>query len=1120
MAYTDLITRVISDFDSIFDVLVNKKLKFGTGDSAETITVAKHRDTGKIQTSDYATLLGSLVHVNGLSTNEVIANYGGVKGTAATSSLSIAQDGSYQATVTIPAAAYYDTGSTLKTTIATTGLTISESIANVTAADGLYTFTPATTSTALFDTVILKQGSVTVTTNKASVNESGVTYTTSITSGTISGVLASTDPDAYATGSGDDKKQNAYQLKFKTSVTRGGSLVITPTIGGSDGYLTPTEINELKNQEGATLGFADNDSTKLTSTFNLNAEQSIYIKKGGFELNSADTSGAVAQITGTGAVWGTKEEYEAKKAIKLEATVGNVDLTGKFTEGYVESANNISLGAITGLSGEAYLKIGSVGTPEVDASISLTGDTAIGITKAAAEALGTGKFYKITAAIPDAKKTQAKKLTAGMISSEDYNITLSSTAQDVYIAKGEVTINPKATVTLGSSNIVTTTTSDYAFTVTPSVMNTTEEPGISGFKAGYFATAPTLSPKTSNAVTYYVKPGSVTTTASFSAALTEVAGDGAGGKYETVDNKQVLEDIFETDLDSVKNRDYYTITATGISTVVDGYVEASKTVITNNTAVRYLPKADITRQVEYDTDKKTVLRTYLEVTKGGYLPSGTIAEIAADGTITDEVESISRVYAAVKATIDADYTSVISSGTDSKAIFSAEEIVGGYKLAVTKAAKTSAGYISGTTGEGTVSGDFWIAKGSTTATSEFTPDQSLKDSKPVLTAVEEGTGEKKTVIGYSLTVAGTHKTTVTTQEGYITATEVTLEDVEGEEITEGNVIETDVSQTVVFDKANIVAAQDTQQISLGIEVAEDIATVTKAEGEETNPSKYVITPKLDGESSIVVHSSVDGYLKSTDTFEIDILADGSKESATPIFIKEGEGGDIVIDTSVTIADTEKLKIRPDFSTLIEDEAGDYYKIEAKGKLAVKADMGEGYYGSPEIAKVKSNTAVDLGFVKVNKAEAAASISGSVGITSDDVHFVETAPANGEGTQYVTISAGATVTGSVSVTSAGYIKNGEATEAKNVADDKGVFPVTPDEVKIALFTDVGTAKAPKTVGQSTGALDEEVKPLVLETEHKYVQSNITVGLTPNAMGSSVIDYFTQLSNRLDGKLTRS
>lgn len=1064
--YTSLIGRVISDFDAIYDVLVEKGI----------VSASKKHD-GTYKTEDYDSLIsGGLTNIKGIleGAPDQIENYN-LTGdsaviTSKTAGTSVVLDGTtHKLSFKGVSAGYYGDNSQFLAVIPVEDINVDTKIGsglNATltgtgeAQKYVYTITPSTGK--VISTVSVDKGSVSVKTLEANVSDTSTFTTTDVLDN--KGLAISDTATTYT---------NALEIEYTTTVNRAGKLTVNPTVAKTAGYITTNDVNVSEaNYE------KDFDGTHYTQT-----AKKLYIKRGTLSniqlpsTTAASVSGAVAWVdpTATGV---TSADYIVLSASisskNSDGTTSNtLQVTGSLDAGYItgNSDGSINLGSVTVDAGQNYLKRGKVNAyTNTAATMTLTGNTLSEVKETVTD---ESKYHKLTvsSSTPNATGT----IEAGYLEAGTYSVNASG-SKDIYIAKGSATITAGATasITTGSGYFSTSSSDGIAVTITPSV--TLQKNVTTGYVANTdidIQGTSTNPAKTETPTTVYLKTGSATVTRSLSTSLVEAENDGAGGSYEGEGDNKKLVDIFETTLSAVSGRDYYVITSdAAVTSSSAGYMTGGDITFAGTAPVKYLPKADL-EWVNTTDAEGNVTSSVLQVTKGGYLPSGILSNI-------DTTDS-----SLVKAEVG------VIAGTGSSSIFSTDVIEGGYLLNLTKG-KVSAGYISSAADEGSVTGSFYVAAGSVgvTATEAVTKAASV-------TAVEGEAGEDgvKPITGYTLSIESATTTTLNVGEGYVEHKNITLNNAVYN-ATNNKTLVTDTSKTVDLARAQLEMAEGSQAINLDIDVADGIETGTAED------STYAITPVITGNSKVNIVAANDGYLTEGVGNEITILTAASA-ATQPVYIKKGG--------AVTIAETttNTLTATPDFTDTVKDAEGKdtgYYKVTVGGALTVGATVPTGYYGAAEVSAAATGKTLEVTgtSIQIAKAVTSTQLTASAEVASEDITFASTTET---GKKYAAISATVSASSVTTVATPGYVK--ETGEIAPTDKTTSITNATP--VYIELYENATMELAAKD-GEN---IPTAAATVVVPVANKYATTDVTVTIADNAMGMAVANKLTLLEQRLNG-----
>lgn len=1067
--YTSLIKRVMDDFDAIYDSLASK-----------FIVNSANKHDGTWKTEDYADLINArLTYITGmdgttLTAPDKIENYNltgeaaviTAKESGATVTLS---NGTHKLSFTGVNEGYYGANSGFLVNIPVEGVDIDTKIGQgltaVQVGEGTsakYVYTINATSGKLISTINVNKGGVTVTTSESNVVDTSTFTTTDVLN--TGSIAISDNRSAY---------ESYETITYTTTVNRAGTLTVSPSVSKVAGYITSDDVN-TKNAE-YTKDFSDGQGTHYEQT-----AKTLYIKRGSLtDIQLPSTT--KASIASTEVLWvdPTKTGVTEDDYIELSASIKNGDsdtlsVTGRLDAGYItgEADGSINLGSVKIDAGKNYLKRGSVADyTNTAATMTLTGNTLSEVKETVSDA---SKYHKLTVSVSTPNATGT--IDPGYISSATYGVNVTG-SKDIYINKGKATITATGTasVTTGSSYFSTNSADGIEIKITPTV--TLGKDVTTGYVSNTdidIVGTSTAPAKTETPTTLYLKTGKATVTRSLSTTLVEVEGDGVGGEYTGEGESKTLVDIFETDINNVKGRDYYTITAdAAVTSSTPGYMTSGDIGFAGTAPVKYLPKADL--KWINTTDADGVVSSVLHVIEGGYLPSGILSEI-------DTTES-----SLVKANVG------VIAGTGSSSIFSKDIIENGYVLNLTKG-KVSAGYISSTADEGSVTGTFYVAQGSVGITAAETVQEKT------ITAITSDEDED-VVTGYELSIPASTTTTLTVGEGYVEHKNITLNSKVYSET--NKTLVTDTSKKVTLEKAELEMAEGSQAINLGITVSEGVETTEAAD------SSYTITPVIEGNSVVTIVAKNDGYLAEGAGNNIQILTAASSE-VQPVHIKKG--GDITINQKPADANgkpSNTITATPDFTKLAKDEKGNdtnYYTVTVGGTLPVNATVPTGYYGSQEVAKalVDQTLTVTGQSIAISKAATTTTLTatGTVAVEGNKIQF---APSTTTGKSYATIKANVTATSVTTVATEGYVKDGE---------------IGPTDETTTLTAGTALIELYETATATLEAADEDNIPttaatVVIPVADKYATTDVTVTIADNAMGMGVANKLSLLEQRLNG-----
>ena len=1076
--FSQVISDAISSFDAIYDALQSKLV---TPSGTSPLTDAQ-RSNGTIPTGSYAGYItnqlyrvGTAITEGGVTTmtgvtpvtvNGVIASYAGVASNVSDGVYGTATSSAIPVTFTIANPGYYDTQSTvignvpILSSISLTGSNIS-SYAVVENSVTEYVVKDNTNHYPLLE-VHIPQGSVDVTYGTPAITES-ITNTLTIDSDN------STITNATL-GSGNT---GDYELVITKNATYNGNVTgVTPTVVTSPGFITSSNVTVPSPAFQITTNMAESSET-------------IYIPAGtvsGTLSNTADVS-----LTGSSGLSLLSSAPAEGSYYTLTAAATGLSVIGTTTAGYVAAGSNITLGSVADKSKAFYLPAGEV----PDSTIALAADQ-WAYTDTGSALTTTVTNYPVTFSINQGSAAQTT-VVPGYIEDTAYSVTVTG-SKTMYIKAGAITETANIAVDTanisGDTGIITTGSSGtyhISVPITASVSTTTP------ITQGYISDASTQITHVgdSETLSFSVAGGSADITPTLSAVVSDAGNDDGDAE---VQNEEMFYD------EQPQSGDYYTITASATTSVNPGFM-TSGNVTVGASAVKYLKKATFSYVTMADSED-----SFLQVTSGGYVPSGIISDIASiSGNIDTAVVAVNL----------GDASSGILTGSQTSGLDY-------YTISATKGT-TDAGFISST--QGSVSGTVYVLHGSESLATVFNSSTITSGVDPVL----DSTHAK-----YTLDVTHSITNTLTFQEGYIKSDDITMngtDDVTTKTITDSTTLDIGEGVYDITSKAFTVG-------------------VTNTAGLLTSSSGYTLTPTMT--AAIQVDATTDGYISGTNERQTyNIAANDASITATPIIIKQGAGsiartGHTANDWSALAsgATTSTATLTDNFSTT---QSGDY-TITLGGYAEAALELDEGYYKISDDSNKLSG-----GQVELNKTLSVAHGHISVSLTTptNNVSLVTsgqnpvdlssilatTAPVSG----YVAIGSSVSVDGSISVTE-GYVKD--------IAGDKSFTSITNANTTryiptVNLETSslsaggtdrTGTAVASGTTVYGTielGSNDGDIHgsssyatastsetglrdAVILPTKNKFALYDTKIELTANAMGSAVAAELISLENRLAGR----
>lgn len=596
--YTSLIEAAITDFDNIFEQLVNKKAFLVNDDETITDLVMGNLSDGSVPTSLYSELVKELYRIEGFGTSGsqptltatgIVANYD----KAGALSLGKSEFTNSGSAITIPvkitAAGYYGTNSSGNLELPLVNPTFdTTSQANFTIStndNGNYVMTPA--SQKLFGSVTVTKGSLTVDMEKAEVSHSvtGTSISSTLDYGEVTGdaklTIVETAPETHGKLL---KITMTPTLTATTSVDTNGKGVVTL----NNGYITKLTNTSIAKTVENTLDGAAKD---------------FYI-----DIPMASVSGIshvdVTPKAETGLTLETAAEGAYTISLDCKGSLENATLT----PGYINAKTQLSF-AEAKHNTKIYIKKGSLGTAETNA-MDLTDNLSVGTPTLDTE----NKKYTIDVGI--AKDTKfSKAITEGYVpaTAKTFEANLTG-AKTISLNQGSATVgyatdkSPKQELTGTVDGISETAgTGDVHLTVKATAGFTKSS------IEGYIAAGGTDVSKPADinlTKDIYIKKA--TFDHSLDIKATRVDKD---GKHTTETPAQ----LFTT---TEPTTDHYKVDASETFTVTQaGYIAGSNASPAAGTTL-YIPKATF----EYVEDSTS--GNFIQVKTGGYIPSGVIKNIS------------------------------------------------------------------------------------------------------------------------------------------------------------------------------------------------------------------------------------------------------------------------------------------------------------------------------------------------------------------------------------------------------------------------------------------------------------------------------------------------------------
>lgn len=1063
-----VLSQAITDFDSIYASLKDKGVTY----SGKEL----NSDTTGVKTSEYADLIKTELYRvgNRLSLDE------GTDGTkikdlktlgAAGGNSTIASSDNTTFTVSFKPSDAGFVGKDTNVTISITAQNPSLS-SNATLSDGTGVITSLTGDddvatgykvTADSGKIL---GSVTIPTGSISIPDPSVTHTISVTPNV--GVAASTTGITSKIKSAndisdltDDEKAKYIQFDMSAGAKYTDNLTATITPKLSNGFITGFSDTNFDATNTSSIVFNDKtenkDATNVTSSFYLPIATIENLKL----ANTATIEFADPNAATVGLLADANSEEGSYYLLDADVTGLALDSASQITEGWT-SGTSLKIDSTSAkASGQTRIKKGSLTAGEVSMAPVVTDTDSI--TTAEVAEKDAANYYTVSVSAKDA----LGKVTVqpGFIVDKEADVTAKFPTQDIHVAKGTVETSVlKPTAAYDNSIIkatlaTTDVASDY-YTITPTVSAKLSR---DKFTEGYVkATKETSFNGTIDP--FYVKKGKV----SFTHGLTVTTPTG-------------VEQLFkEVTADEKAPVDSFKVSTSGTLSVDSGYVVSGDNSFVTETTDKeyYIPKA-VVEWVSNGTEGAKLV----QVKSGGYITSGSIA--VTDGGSID--------YAAVKALLDTGTTSILS--TTGKA--------GDYKINLTKSSGTDAGYISATEGEGTVElgADYYIPKGNIILSA------SIGNINIGTVPTYDDTGKSYT---FNATTTGNATVLDTTEYGYVTASDVKIEQQNAGEAT-GTLTLKSIGLSVTSDGKSTV----------GVDLGGLAAGTGTTDGYEIKPTFTAGT--------FTANVTSDGY----GTVGKETASQVADATQTSVFIKKGD--------AVSIAPTAKTKLTlaDNFSAT---QAGDYTVSVSTARVTGNAAVADGYYkavtatanipvegsisvahGNAAIGITSASTDVDLGGmtattpIETTEADKTAryyKISGSV----SNINLNKSVTQGYVKDSDVILNNGAA--GSVTQITK-YIKKyewngdgGQNTAVATASDTSGTTTKT-------YFVPYGNSVSSGVFGSTTTDLSADNQDtLVLNTAGTYAANDIKLTLNADAAGKNVRASILRLQQRLAGELART
>lgn len=1009
--YSDLIRTVIRDFDEIYSVLRAK------GSQHDGSSLPTSGDTG-IATADYANIINSnLVKVNGLSVSQLVTvNSMLDNNTGTTTTGTVSVDYTNEGiSITGIKPGYYNASSILS--LGATFVDLGIDSFDLSDDGKNYVLKP---SANIIKSVTIAKGEVKGSTTASASSVSGKVPTATVDTELISTVIST------------ESSTGAYPVTLKVTPRLSGEIVATV----SKDSVTPGYISSA---DDVTLTGGAYDISGISVA---EATETYYVAKGSVTLNTNNTN-ITPTLTLGGLVEGTEDNGYA-----VTTTVGNVTLTATTVAGYVtEDEVTLNAETLTNAPVTKYIAKGSVS----GAAANVTKPTITLSSSIAAADSYSGDVYTVTA--NTAAITLKHTVEEGYVKNSDVSdLTLTADEKSIRIAKGSARASISGnSISASSDYLVSTGGREFTVTSTPVISKELTE--------GYITNADfTTVNNTTSTQTFQIKEG-IIGTPSNTLSVT------AAGFTDT--DNAIRSEIFKTEQPT--SGEYYTVGASSSVSITGGWID-SQTIITQASNKYYVPKATFNFVPESGN-----AGSFIQVTTGGYIPSGAIVELGDELTEAD--------YATVSLQLSSNEGSIVNNNLNENY----------YTLEISKAS-INAGYISDNNGTVTPY-TLKVAKGS------------VSNTNTVDSVVINGTitGDAN---GYTIPLNVTAGSTVVVEDGYVKNSEIM---VDGESQANNTKKTITVAKSVSIDAATIAidaSAVSGNVSSDGFEFASEV-------------TKYAVTPTIGGASGseLVARATKAGYVDSSYSTKLNVTLDTS--NAQTRYLTPGTQL-----TSVNGSGT--VAITNNFGTT---QSGDYTisLTNPNTQISVAGTLTEGYYASSEelavsgkatITGLTGSVSVKHGSVTVNTASAELSVSSTTGLT------LHNSATGLDGYYELTLEAESLSLDANTVE--GYVKAADVkNNATSVANTSSTKYFISKYVNSNLYSDTGNyAAAVDGFGVPTNAnveswvqndevVVQESDSMVIETAGKYVEKNIEVRLAPDAAGSNVRNELYTLQQRLLG-----
>lgn len=971
-----------------------------------------------IATADYANIINSnLVKVNGLLVSDLTAPNGMLDnntGTTNTGTVSI-DYANNGISITGIKPGYYNASSILS--LGATFVDLDIDSFNLSEDGKNYILTP---NNSIIKSVTIAKGSVSGSATATASSVSGKVPTATVNTELTSTIVSSTN----STG--------AYPVTLKVTPALSGEIIATV----SKDSVTPGYISSA---DDVTL---TGNAYDISGISVAEATETYYIAKGSVSLNT-DNTNITPTLTLGGLLEGTADNGYA-----VTTTVEDVTLTATTVPGYV-TENEVTLNAesLTNAPVTKYIAKGAVsGAAANVAKPTITLSSTI-----AAPADYNKDVYTVTA--NTAAITLKHAVTEGYIRNTDVSdLTLTPDTASINIAKGSAKASISGnTISATSDYLVSTGGREFTVTSTPTISRELTE--------GYIKNADFTSATSTATETFHIKEG-IVGTPSNTLSVT------AAGFTDT--DNAIRSEIFKTE--KPKSGEYYTVGASSSVSITGGWIDTQT--ITQASNKYYVPKATFNF-----VETSAGASKFIQVTTGGYIPSGEIVELEGELTEAD--------YAVVNLQLSGNEGSIVNNNLTENY----------YTLEVSKAS-IDAGYISDT--NGTINPyTLKVAKGS------------VSNTNTVDTVAISGDITGSVSTGYTIPLNVTAGSTVVVTDGYVKNSEIMVDGASQANNTKKTIT---VAKSVDIDAATIAidaTAVSGNVSSSGFNFASGV-------------TKYAVTPTIGGDngSTLVARATKAGYVDSTYSTELNVTLD--KDNAQTRYLTPGTQL-----TSVNGSGT--VAITNNFGT---NQTGDYtisLTNPENTQISVEGTLTEGYYASSEelavsgratITGLTGNVSVKHGSVTVNTASAELSVSSTAGLT------LHNESAGLDGYYELTLEAESLLLDASTV--AGYVKAADVTNsASSVTNTSSTKYFISKYVNSNIYKETGNYAAaidgfgtPKNANVESWVQNDEVvvqesDSMVIETAGKYVEKNIEVRLAPDAAGSAVRNELYKLQQRLLG-----